>query len=119
MLHELLLSNDLFSAQENLEGHQLINERQFWRYILGDNNDYLSAQQLEMFLSIKSSQKREIILSLIDNGVFSSLKPMLKLYDFVIDYIVGESEDDKNPLHRRLKARILFNMTIEAQKLQT
>ena len=46
MLHELLLSNDLYSSQENLEGDQLQRERQFWRYTLGDLNYHLSAQQL-------------------------------------------------------------------------
>ena len=119
MLHELLLSNDLYSSQENLEGDQLQRERQFWRYTLGDLNYHLSAQQLEMFLSIKSYQKWEMILSLIADGAFSMLDPMLKLYEILINYIIGESEDDKSPVLRRLKARILFNMTIETQKLQT
>ena len=72
-----------------------------------------------MFLSIKSFQKKEIILYLIANGAFSMYEPMLKLYELVIDYIVGESEDDENPVFRRLKAKILFNMTIETQKLRT
>ena len=35
MLIQLMLSNDLYACQENLEGDQLEKENSFWHFILG------------------------------------------------------------------------------------
>ena len=53
MLLQMMLSNDLYASQENLEEDQLDAERTFWRFILS-RFPFTSVHLFKMFLSIKS-----------------------------------------------------------------
>ena len=120
MLFQIMLSNDLYAGQENLEGDQLENENRFWRKILKQNT-IISVQLLEMFLSIKSQQNQEVILTHIYHGTLGLKGAPVnhELNEFLINSILGANEEDQNPLIRRLKAWILFNVTIETQSSRT
>ena len=53
MLLQMMLSNDLYASQENLDGDQLEAESSFWRFILMKFT-FTSVHLFEMILSIKS-----------------------------------------------------------------
>ena len=99
MLVQLMLSNDLYAGQENLEGDQKRKDDWMWQKMLGERNTFLSVQLFEMILSIKSIQKQDCILQNIYGDVFQfnrNNKRYPELYECLINFILGASEEESH-----------------------